>query len=108
MNKSYPVQVGSVAFVRCSDEVVFVVRPVNDDELAYVVRRKEGEGYTEDTFLVGELVTPQQRIIDDLDLQLFANRLRREYQASWDKENKPKAPTIDLPMPVMGGGGFTN
>lgn len=85
----YPVTVGEVAYVKITDEPVFVVEIQPTDqygETKVITRRKGDNGYCEEGFGLDELCSEKQRCIRELDFTLFALKQREKYSAMVEAE----------------------
>lgn len=110
--EKYPVTKGEVAFVKTTDEAVFVLNV--DDELALVTRAVHtadtGVNYVEDSFPVNQLQTDKQRLLKEMDFIRFSadtrDKASTEYEAA--KKQGKSAIAVAIPQADGNGGGYSN
>lgn len=110
--KIYPLIEGEVAFVKATDEPVFVVTIADNDVL---VRRAtqssvNGVNYSEEHFLPAELQTEKARVIREMEAVKFSTETRDRYTEEYQKAKsamKAAIPAIAIPQ-ADGNGGLLN
>src|ERR1035441_6432787 len=107
---SYPVKVNEVAYVRYSEEPVFVTAIVGDK--ATVRRAITGAGGTQydgDEFFLDELISEKARVIANLEMTKFQAEKRDIYAKAYqDAATKKLAPATPAMPSVADGTGYSN
>lgn len=90
----YPLIEGEVAFVKATDEAVFVVGLNSGPNGDVLVRRavqtsEKGINYEDDFFPANQLQTEKQRLIKEMEFIKFSSETRDRYSSEYQKAKSP-------------------
>lgn len=99
---AYKIKEGEVAYVKITDEPVFVLQVT--DELIQVNRVMRTNGtaveYGMDSFRPSELQSEKERLVKELDFTKFSLSMREKYSDEYKQSQEAKAPNKKSYSPV--------
>lgn len=110
--EKYPLIEGEVAFVKATDEAVFVVNLNGGVKPGQVLVRRavqtsdKGAQYVEEVFPVEELQTEKQRLIKEMEFIKFSSETRDRYSAEYQRAKSP-VKSVSIPQ-ADGNSGLPN
>lgn len=116
MIEKYPLIAGEVAFVKATDEPVFIAGIGVDGGVGpgeVLLRRaiqtnERGAHYVEETWPAVQLHSEKQRLIKELEFTKFNAETRDKYAAEYQKDKHNAKPGIPVAIAQADGGVYEN